>query len=301
MKNVLGIDIGGTNTKLGVVDQSGEVVYSHQFKTFADRSLDNFLERLKIEFIEIKNKFPTLHDTVGVGIPNYSSIKKQLVDPPNLCWHDTNIEQGLVTALQSKVLIENDANVAALGEQRWGKGKGVKDFVVITVGTGIGSGIISEGRLLLGNNGFAAEAGHLCLDSSSEARVCGCGKLGHFEAYCSVKSIKKQIKEKLQRELSYQEILELFKANDPTIFKTLHGVAKKFAQALAGISALFNPQKIILAGGGMVIGEPYKKMIEEYLPQYIFSQSQKDLSLEISDLSISDGAILGAAALIYEN
>lgn len=294
---VIGIDIGGTNTKFSLVNDKGEALSSMHFKTQADKPFESFCERLKTHldeyFLEhnINNEGQIV---LGIGAPNYSSVLESLVDPPNLSWGSLPIKSILKEYFDYEIYIENDANVAALGEFVWGKAKGVRNFATLTVGTGIGSGLFLNGSLYKGYNGLAAEAGHLVV--SSEGRPCNCGGQDHFENYCSVTGIKRTIKDDLNKDLSYFEIVELFNNKDEEILKVLKKTAKYFAVGIYQIVKLIEPELIILSGGGMAVGESFLRMIKLEVSELMNSKKLED-KIKISNLSISDGAILGAAAL----
>ncbi len=298
-KVVLGIDIGGTNTKFALVEKGGNVVDVHKFHTHAELPFDTFLKTLH------ENIDPVLKDygikpeelEVGVGCPNYSSVQNKLINPPNLSWKNESMLEKISKGFK-KVIIENDANAAALGEFRWGKAKGCHNFAAITVGTGIGSGVFIDGELLRGHHGLAGEAGHLVVES--DGRICGCGGKGHFESYCSVTGIKKTFHEITGKDLTYREIVPLYKNGDLDALTAFEATADYFAIGISQVVTLLGVEKIILIGGGMVVGEPFVETIKSKIDHYIFPNLQNSFSLELSNLALEYGAVLGAAALVLE-
>ena len=297
----LGIDIGGTNTKFSLVDAKGETIESQHFRTEASSTFSDFVGRLKAAvypYLERhgidKERLP-----VGIGLPNYSSKKNKLIAPPNLNWEAEFSVTSFQEIFPGHLKLENDANVAAIGEKTWGQARGCSDFVSITVGTGIGSGIFCNNQLLTGASGIAGEAGHIIVDPNGNP--CKCGGRGHFESHCSVRAIKEQTKQNLGNELSYHQIVEQFKNEDPQILKIFQETALYFAIGLQLLMAILSPQKIILSGGGMVVGERYLDMIKSALIPIAYQPSLNDFELLVSKLSVADGAILGAAAMVISD
>ncbi len=294
----LGIDIGGTNTKFSLVNARGDIIEAQHFRTEASEAFPNFIDRLR------EHVYPYLERhhadyrqiPVGIGLPNYSSVKGKLIAPPNLSWEEDFSEASFKEIFPGYLKLENDANVAAIGEKTWGQGRGCSDFISITVGTGIGSGIFCHDHLLTGSSGIAAEAGHIIVNP--EGKPCKCGGRGHFESHCSVRAIKDEVAKAFGEELSFHQIVEHFKHEEPRILDIFRDTAVYFAIGLQQLMALFSPQKIILAGGGMVVGERYLDMIKKELQTVAYQPSLSDFSLVVSELSVAEGAILGAAALV---
>ncbi|MCB9091806.1 MAG: ROK family protein [Halobacteriovoraceae bacterium] len=297
----LGIDIGGTNTKIGIVDSDGKILDAHHFPTESHKPIEDFLDRLALEInqiLETKN-YPRKEMKAGIGVPNYSSHTGEILNPPNLKWGTVPFKKLIEEKIPFEVFIENDANVAAVSEKLWGAGKNSLNFCVITVGTGIGSGIFCNNQLVTGHTGLASEAGHLILQP--DGRKCGCGGQGHFETYCSVTGIKKTVEEIYQKPLHYSEILELFSKNDERVLQAYDKTARYFAIGIEQISVLFSPKKIILAGGGMVAGPKFLDMIKSKIKDYAFPTISSTVELSISKLSVEHGAVQGAAALAFFN
>ena len=296
----IGIDIGGTNTKFAVVDLDGKVVDPQSFRTQPDDPFATYAKRLKEQLTAYltEHKLGMKDVLIGVGLPNYSSKKELLINPVNLSWGTFPIQEAFSELFDCPVYMENDANVAALGERLWGRGKKVDDFIVVTVGTGIGTGVYSQGKLLLGHTGQAGEGGHLIV--GDEGRPCNCGGKDHFESYCSVLAMKNQVQEKIGKEMRYHDIVSKFMEGDAEIIQIYKDTARYFARGLHQLAVCFSPKKIILAGGGMAAGEDYLKMIQTEFDTIVFSPLRGQISIEVSDLSTVSGAVLGAAALAFE-
>lgn len=299
-KWALGIDIGGTNTKFALVDREGDVREPQSFRTQSGDSFSIYSDRLK----EHVHAYLKLHNlsisdvVIGVGVPNYSSVNQLLNSPVNLSWGTFPIMKAFKEMFACPIFMENDANVAALGEHLWGGATGCDNFVVITVGTGIGSGVFANGHLVVGHTGQAGEGGHLIVGEQN--RPCNCGGVDHFECYCSVAAIKEFVKERTGEDMRYHDISAKFLAGDEAIRDVFRHVAVYFARGLHQLMVCFSPSNIILAGGGMVVGEDYLNMISSELDKIIYKPMRGSVEIKISTLSTSSGAVLGAAALAFE-
>ena len=198
---VVGIDIGGTNTVFGIVDARGHVVAADSVKTRKHADFDDYIAELHeglsrlIKANEAENQI----QGIGIGAPNGNYYTGEIINPPNLPW-------GPVIPLAEKVskafggipvAVTNDANAAAVGEMTYGAARGMKDFIMITLGTGVGSGIVINGQLVYGSDGFAGELGHVIMKRNN-GRVCGCGRTGCLEAYCSATGVARTAREFLE-------------------------------------------------------------------------------------------------------
>ena len=299
MKAVLGIDIGGTNGKLGLVAENGEVVETKRFSTRDCLEYSMFLSELKRcgdELLDIARQRGLHFDGVGIGVPNYNPKTGYLVSPPNLKWGDVHFLKDMKDIFGDNVSIENDANVAALGEGSFGEAVGIDDYIVVTVGTGIGTGIVVNGKILHGESGIGGEGGHLCIVPNG--RQCGCGGFGHFEAYCSVTGMKNTYTEMFGSEIHYRELAPLFVENHPDAIKVFEKSAEHFGIALSQFAVLFSPKKIILAGGGMMVGQKFLKMIQDEFEKQIYPPLKGRVDVSVSTKEVLNGAVLGAASLV---
>ena len=309
---VLGIDIGGTNTAFGFVDPEGKLLVEFSFPTHSQESAEKLFSRLHPE---VKKLFSSLENNyqlvgIGVGAPNANYYKGTVELPPNLNWGTVNIVELCEKYFSLPCAITNDANAAAIGELKFGAGKGLKDFIVITLGTGVGSGIIVNGELVYGHDGFAGEIGHTIYDVGG--RQCGCGRKGCLETYASASGIKRTVFElladtnyqSLLSEISFDElnskmISDAALKGDKIALMAFDLTAKILGIKLADAVAHTSPEAIIIFGGlanaGGLILEPTKKYMEEYMLN-IFKDKVKILP---SGLKNGNAAILGSAALIW--
>ena len=179
---VLGIDIGGTNTVYGLISKNGNIVHHESIPTNGSLPLTDLLDRLYSKVNEALSSFKEIEEIIGVGIgaPNGNHFTGMIQDPPNLSWGNVDVITLFGDNFNCKVDLTNDANAAALGEKHFGIAKDMEDFVMITLGTGLGSGIFCGGRLLYGHDGFAGEMGHICIEV--DGRLCNCGNKGCLEA-----------------------------------------------------------------------------------------------------------------------
>ncbi len=282
-KYVIGIDIGGTFTKIGLVDEKGAILKNTVYKTGANAAFGDFLKKLEKEVGLLKN---ALHDndmliSIGVGAPNANYLTGYMEHPVNFRWGDM---VPLVAEIEKlfglPVHIANDANAAALGELYFGSGKNMKDFVVLTLGTGLGSGIIANGEILRGGHGMAGEIGHVNVDPNG--RNCKCGLQGCLETYASVTGIKRTVFEllaemtddSLMRRISYDEMTGETIANaalegDVVALKAFEKTASILGSKMADTAAHLDPEAFILSGGlskaGNILLDPVVTSMEKNL------------------------------------
>ncbi len=295
MKNVLGIDIGGTNTKWGIISENGEVLVHESIPTKSELGFDDFIERIKNVCSPAIRDYNV--DSIGIGAPNTSSVSGMIERAVNLRWPDLNLRDEFKKAFNLNVFVENDANISAVGEYLFGTAKDCSDFIVLTIGTGIGTGIYSGHHLVRGHNGMGAEGGHITIDSNG--RKCPCGGIGHLEAYVGIKGIKKSFFEKLDKEFSFAEILDLYKKNDPEANDVINLTAEYLAKGLVEMQTLFLPKKIILGGGGALLGQRFVDSVSMRMKEYSYAPFVGKTQICLSSISIENGAIIGAASLCF--
>jgi glucokinase len=309
---VLGVDIGGTNTVAGFVDRSGTCYIDGSMPTLADQPADQYFPRLHTlakQLFETLGEGYTLRG-IGIGAPNGNYYKGTIESPPNLSWDYVDVKKTMAKYYPVPVALTNDANAAALGEMLFGAAKGMKDFIVITLGTGVGSGIVANGQLIYGADGYAGELGHTIYDANG--RICGCGRRGCLEAYASASGIKRTVFELMAksnepselRDISYNQmtakmISEAALRGDIIAKNAFEITAKILGMKLADSVAHTSPEAIILFGGlaqaGGLIIEPTKRYLEEALLN-IFRNKVKVIP---SGMPEGNSAVLGAAALIW--
>jgi glucokinase len=212
-KVVLGIDIGGTNTKFGYVDRTGNCLATSSMPTHAQQPAEEFFSRLQRESKQLFEKLSKEYRFIGIGIgaPNANYYKGTIEHPPNLSWGFVDVRAEMGKYFDIPLAITNDANAAALGEMLFGAARGMKDFIVITLGTGLGSGIVANGDLIYGADGFAGEIGHTIVDP--DGRQCGCGKRGCLEAYCSATGLCRTVQELICNITEPSELRDVSYAN----------------------------------------------------------------------------------------
>ena len=209
---VVGMDIGGTNTVFGLVDAQGCVIATDSLKTGLYEKVEDYVEAVCTKLLPLIEANGGVDKIAGMGIgaPNANYYQGTIELAPNLPW------KGIVPLARLfkrrtgiATVLTNDANAAAMGEMTYGAARGMKDFIMITLGTGVGSGIVINGQIVFGHDGFAGELGHVCVDRSPEARLCGCGHRGHLEAYCSATGVAR----------TAREVLET--SNEPSLLRTV--------------------------------------------------------------------------------
>ena len=312
LKVTLGIDIGGTNTVFGLVDESGNIKTKESIPTNSMNPAEDLFMRLFEKFNPIYNEYAEKFQIMGIGVgaPNANYYTGSVENPPNLNWGTVNLISLIQKYYDLPVAVTNDANAAALGELKFGAARGMKNFIEITLGTGLGSGIVVNGDLLYGHSGFAGEMGHTTI--VSEGRKCGCGKRGCLETYVSAPGIKRTVFELLAesteqsvlRDISYNEltskkIYEAAKAGDKIANNAFKFTGKILGQSMADAVSYLSPEAFVLFGGlaqsRELILEPTRKHLENNLLS-IFKGKVKIL---LSGLPEGDAAILGASALIW--
>ncbi len=308
----VGIDIGGTNTVFGFVDKEGNLVYESSILTNshekAEFLFDRLFKKIELDFKNFSNEFELIG--IGIGAPNANYYKGTVENPPNLKWGMVKVIEIVKKYSLLPAAITNDANAAAIGEMKFGAANGMRDFIVITLGTGLGSGIVSNGELIYGDDGFAGEIGHTIYDPNG--RQCGCGRKGCLETYASASGIKRTVFELLcnsnlpseLRSISFNDltsklIYEAAVRGDQIANEAFDYTGKVLGTKLADSVAHTSPEAIILFGGlaasGDLIFNPTKKYMEENLLN-IFKNKVKLLPSKLLNVNT---AVLGAAALIW--
>ncbi|NHF57736.1 ROK family protein [Flavobacteriaceae bacterium TP-CH-4] len=312
---VLGIDLGGTYTKIGVVTKDGSIIATRKFKTGAKAPFPDFLKNLERELSGLKDTLDSSHEliAIGIGAPNANANSGNMEQAPNFRWGDAvPIVSEVEKILRLPVAIANDANASALGEQQFGMGKGMDNFVVITLGTGLGSGIISHGKLLTGAHGMAGELGHVNVDPSPNARQCNCGLKGCLETYVSVTGMRRTIFELIAemrddsplRSISFEEmtgeiISDCALNGDPIALKAFEKTAETLGVQLADTAAHLDPEAFILLGGLSKAGDILLKPTIASMERNLFNAYTGKIRVLISDTP-GDNAVLGPAALGWQ-
>ncbi|MCK5088065.1 MAG: ROK family protein [Melioribacteraceae bacterium] len=311
-KITLGIDIGGTNTVFGIVDRNGNCVKKESIQTNPMDPAEDLFNNLFAAFDKLFENYTDKYELAGIGIgaPNANYFHGTIENPPNLNWGIVDVFKLIKKYKNVPVVITNDANAAALGEMKYGAARGMKNFIEITLGTGLGSGIIVDGKLLYGHDGFAGEMGHVTI--IREGRRCGCGKRGCLETYVSATGIKRTVSELLAEyndpsslrdicfnELTSKKIYDAAKVGDKIAINAFKFTGKLLGEALADAVAYLRPEAIVIFGGlaqaGKILFDPVKKHLENNL----LKVHKGKIKIVTSGLPKGDAAVLGASALIW--
>ena len=312
---VVGIDIGGTNTVFGIVDARGNVIASNSIKTGKHANIEDYIAELKVAL----NKLIEAHDAkdkihgIGVGAPNSNYFTGTIEYATNLPWKGVvPLAKLLTEAFGVPVAVTNDANAAAIGEMTYGAARGKKDFIMITLGTGVGSGIVVNGQLVYGHDGFAGELGHVIVKPSN-GRMCGCGRTGCLETYCSATGVACTAREFLEirtdpsrlrdlpiEEITSKDVYDAAIAGDKLAREIFQYTGEIMGRAFANFVAFSSPEAIILFGGLARAGELLMKPIKESMDRNMLNMFKGKTKLLLSELKESDAAVLGASALGWE-
>ena len=298
---ILAIDIGGTTSKLGLVDD-GQVIARSRIATTGHADEAAFADALADAGLALVGNKKHALKAVGIGAPNANQLTGIIEMAPNLPWkHDVPMERMMADRLGVPATLGNDANAAALGEWRYGAGRGIDDLLVVTLGTGVGSGFIVNGKLVLGSAGNAGELGHMIL--MPDGRACTCGRRGCVEAYVSIRGMRETYADLAGSAggiLSEEGVLPIAKAaqdGDADARTTFDESAKWLAIALANAVCATGPKRIVLFGGIMRSGELLMKPLQEHFSKVLLNIYQGRVDIVASGLPDDDAALLGAAAL----
>ncbi|MFP5491750.1 MAG: ROK family protein [Bacteriovoracia bacterium] len=298
----IGIDIGGTNTKLALVTHDGSVRGSRTFKTQEHQDFADYLKELVRhihELIDLK-KTTSLADIpiagIGVGAPNANWNNGHIVSPVNLKWGRVDLAHQLEAAVGLPVELDNDANTAAIGEALFGVAKGVRDFTMVTLGTGVGTGIFAEGQIIRSENGKAGEGGHIVIEP--KGRMCACGGQGHLEIYASSPGVEMTAHEVFGRPVTAKEVSDLAKKGDKKAEQVVEMTAEWLGLGLSTMAAVLNPSLFVLAGGVSQISEDFEKRVQHWLDHYAFKGIRHEARVKTTSTNQETGSVLGAAALI---
>lgn len=312
---VLGIDLGGTQTKIGLVNREGKVLGWDVFPSFAKQDFIYFLDQLKEKYYTLKNSIEEgfILKGIGLGAPNANFYTGHMEKAVNFKWGEAvPLVSSIEKTLGANVVITNDANLIAIGEQEYGIGKGMKNFIVLTLGTGVGSGFIVNGDLLLGHDGMAGEMGHVNVNPNG--RLCNCGSKGCLETYASVTGIKRTVFKLMAdmkvpsslRDYSYNELTGKMIADaalegDAIAMRAFEYTGEILGTKLADAAAYFSPEAIILAGGLTKAGDLLLIPTRKSMENRIFQAFRGKIKLLISDMGQKYDGVLGAAALAWRH
>lgn len=307
---VVGVDIGGTNTVVGFVSKNGKIYHLGSLPTNGHEDAFVFFDRLVIYIKENTDEDFNIKG-IGIGAPNANYYTTTIDNPPNLDWGVIDVKKTLKNLIDVPVALTNDANAAALGEMLFGAAKGMKNFVEITLGTGLGSGVVVNGELVYGHDGFAGEIGHTVVEKNG--RQCGCGKRGCLETYASASGICRTVFQLLAEENKKSSLRDISfnKLNSKMIYyaaadgdeiakEAFERTGKLLGEALSNTVSHLSPEAIVLFGGLALAGDMIFKPVKEHLEKNVFHVFRNKVKIIPSSLPAADAAVLGAGALIWK-
>ena len=310
-KYVVGVDVGGTTVKLGFFDTEGVFLDKWEIPTRVEAEgshiLPDVAESIKKKLEEKRILFEDVAG-VGIGAPGPIDSNGVVYKAVNLGWNVFSIKEKLEEHLKLPVMAGNDANVAALGEMWKGGGLGSRNLVMVTLGTGVGGGIIVDGRILTGFTGAGGEIGHIHVEDQ-EAEVCGCGKKGCLEQYASATGITRLANRKLKEsgmdsmlrngKISARTVFDAVKAKDALAMEVAEEFGRYLGNGLAGVACVVNPEVIVIGGGVSNAGEILIDYIRPYYEKSVFHGS-RSVKFSLATLG-NDAGIYGAAKLVLDS
>ncbi len=313
---VIGIDVGGQTTKCGVIDARGTVLAQTVIRTDTYTEIEPYIAELAeaLQHIIAESKAEGLIRGIGVGAPNGNYYTGEIENAVNLTWGGTKkiaFSKLLSDAMNGiPVSLTNDANAAAMGEMTYGAARGMKNFIMITLGTGVGSGIVIDGKIVYGHDGFAGELGHTCAVRYN-GRLCNCGKTGCLETYCSATGVARTAREWIEMtsepsvlrsldKVTSKDVYEAAKEGDKLALKIFEYTGTILGQKFADFIEFSAPEAIVLFGGLARAKEFLSGPIEKSMNANVLPLWRGKVKLVFSQLKESDAAILGASALAWE-
>ena len=311
----IGIDIGGTGTKFGIVDRVGNVLFSSEISTRKHSDVNSFIDELYTELSKLIDNVGGIGRIkgIGVGAPNGNFYTGTIEYAPNLPWKGIiPLARMMEDKFKIPVVLTNDANAAAIGEMMYGAAQGMKDFIMITLGTGVGSGIVANGKLIYGHDGFAGELGHTTIIPNGRLHE-GTGKRGSLESYASATGVRLTTLEILEKstqpsslrsipsdQIDSKKVYEAAIAGDAVAKEIFESTGTILGAALANFVMFSSPEAIILFGGLTKAGDLILKPTRESMEANLIQIFQNKVKILVSHLKESDAAILGASALAWD-
>jgi len=310
---VVGVDLGGTNTSVGIVNEEGQEISHAMFPTRPKESAEEFVGRLAGVIRELVGKLGrgTALRGIGIASPAANGFRGTIESPANLGWGTVNIIDIIRRHFSVPVVVSNDANAALLGERLFGVARGMKNVIMVTIGTGLGAGIAVDGRLILGENGAAGEFGHITIDP--QGRVCGCGRRGCVESYVSARGLRRTVHELLAdrleesplraisfNDLTAETVSRLAGEGDVIAQEALTRTGGYLGRLVANLAAAFDPEAVVLYGGLVNAGEllvgPTRQAFEKSAMKLYLGK----VRILVSSLNNGKAAILGASSLVRD-
>jgi len=312
---VIGMDMGGTNTVFGIVDTRGTVISKSAVKTSTHSDVNLYIDDIYVELNKLIKAAGGIDKIkgIGVGAPNGNYYTGNIEFAPNLPW------KGVIpfaTMMADKfgipTALTNDANAAAVGEMTYGAARGMKNFIMITLGTGVGSGIVIDGKVVYGHDGFAGELGHVIV-MRNNGRTCGCGRTGCLEAYASATGVARSAREILEshkkssilrnipiEDITSKDVFDAAMEGDEIAIEIFNFTGKILGEAFADFVTFSAPEAIVLFGGLAKAGDLIMRPIKENMEKNLLNIWKGKVKVLFSELKESDAAVLGASALAWE-
>ena len=313
---VIGLDLGGTNAVFGIVDQRGDIKATTAIKTQQYDTAEAFIEASVNALQPIIEQVGGIDKirSMGIGAPNGNFYNGTIEIAPNIKWaHDCIVPLGKMFSEKLNdipVAVTNDANAAAIGEMVYGVARGMKNFIVITLGTGVGSGIVVNGQLIYGSDGFAGELGHVTMVRGEEGRLCGCGRKGCLETYCSATGVARTARELLDktsrpsllRDMNPEDITSLDVSiaagkGDELAKEIYEFTGKMLGEACADFATFCSPEAFIFFGGMIKAGDLIMEPIRRAYDEHVMSIYKGKAQFLVSGLDGASAAVLGASAI----
>ena len=309
---MVGLDIGGTNSKIGMVTRTGELLIHGSFPSQAEGTFEDFLRECKAYFEDLCSQLPPDIAVLGVGIgaPDANQFTGHMRHPVNFKWgEEIPLVEGIRDTLDIPAIVANDANAAAVGEWLFGDARSLKDFIIVTLGTGVGGGIYTNGELLLGKNSLAGEIGHMV--SVPNGRKCNCGRNGCLETYASATGLTRTALEWLPKypksilhevpkgHLTSAHITHAAAKGDQLALEALEYTGEILGRRLADLVACFNPEAIILSGGLVAAGDWLLRPVKEHYEKELLPLFKDTCQIMVSRVHTANAAVLGAAAMAW--
>lgn len=312
---VIGLDLGGTNSVFGIVDRNGEIIATTSIKTQAFQEVEAYVDecvKAVMQIVDQVGGIEKIH-AMGIGAPCGNYYKGTIEHAANLVWAKGIVPLADMFAekLGIPVAITNDANAAAMGEMKYGVAVGMDNFVELTLGTGVGSGIVANGQLIYGCDGFAGELGHMVVEP--EGRPCGCGRKGCLETYCSATGVVRttvamleesteptSLREIPTAEITSYDVYKAAMAGDAMAQEVFRQTGRRIGIACANISTFLSPEAFIFFGGLAQAGEILFRPIEEAYDEHVLSLYKGKAKFLMSGLDGAKAAILGSSALAWD-
>lgn len=311
----IGIDIGGTGTKFGIVDRNGNVLFSSEISTKKHKEVETFIDELHSALMVLIDKAGGLGRMkgIGMGAPNGNFYTGTIEYAPNLPWKGIIPLAKMVSdKFHLPVTLTNDANAAAIGEMMYGAAQGMRDFIMVTLGTGVGSGFVANGQLIYGHDGFAGELGHTIVIPDGRMHE-GTGKKGSLESYASATGVmltalevldnskEESLLRKVPRDkMDSKAVFDAAIQGDKVALEIFEYTGKILGLALANAVMISSPEAIVLFGGLTKAGDLILKPTRQHMEENLIQVFQNKVKILVSHLKESDAAILGASALVWE-